>query len=156
MAEELDVVRGLRNRFTIRVVALLILATAVMLSGASCSAAVSGLPAGVVPVDVSATAINMAPGMISESDAIAVVTSKYRDLLGKQGTAEAYLVTATDPTTNGLIVDRALWIVHLSGIKYAISIPAGASIDPNQTSVSSGFVYVDAYTGTWLLSRFEG
>jgi hypothetical protein len=92
-----------------------------------------------------------AAGMISMDQAIAAVGKEY-DL--STARVEATLVTMTDPTAgDGLIVNRPVWVVHLSGISDPISIPFGVTKLPIHRFLTNAYVYIDAYTGEWLISR---
>ena len=143
------------NRFAVTLVFMLIAMNGCRIAGPSGADPESAaLPAGAVPADVTASLTQSAAGMVSRDDAIAAARKQYPALLS-DGKVDAYLVTATDPSTRGnvAIKDRTLWILHLSGIAYPISIPYGRSAGSD--SVGSGWIYIDAYTGRWLLSRFE-
>lgn len=89
-------------------------------------------------------------------EAIAAASKHLPSLAG--ATVEAHLVSAIDPTTVGAdrIAGQSIWIVHASGISMPVSIPAGVSLASGEGgSVSNGYVYIDAFTGDWLMSRFE-
>lgn len=105
--------------------------------------------------DVSVTPLQAGPGMISEAEAISAA-GKVQSIPGS-ASMNASLVIMTDPNTlrgDTPIKNRAVWLVHLSGIAYPVSVPFGAKLPENPT-LSNGYVYIDAYTGDWLLSRFE-
>ena len=112
------------------------------------------LPGGAVPADVTASIAPETEGIISRDQAIAAATKQY-PLLLREGKVDAYLVSATDPSTRGPIAikDRMLWILHVSGVEYPISIPYGRTTESD--TAGNGYIYIDAYTGEWLLSRFE-
>jgi uncharacterized iron-regulated membrane protein len=146
----------------IRRVALVAVVTGLLVAAAGCRVAGSvggntdsaALPADAVPADVVASVAPPAEGMISRDEAISAAAKQYSTLL-RDGNVAAYLVVATDPSTRGPveITDRALWVLHVSGVAYPISVPYGRSTESD--SVSNGWIYIDAYTGKWLLSRFE-
>jgi hypothetical protein len=116
-----------------------------------------------VPADLEALGLGIpdtsSEGKISMDDAVAVALREH----GQQfagGKIDAYLVRLTDPATAGgdlEITDRDVWIVRFSGLDIQVSGPD----TPDRIPVDGGtieyaYVYVDAVTGEWLLTRAEG
>lgn len=136
--------------------ALVLVTLLVVLLGGCASAAAAPIPSGDVPDGVSVTPMTDMGGTISQAQALAVV-GKQIGALPAGATLSAHLVIATDPGTlkgDIGIKDRPIWLVHVTGIEYPVSIPAPA-IGHTKTSVSSGFIYIDAYSGAWLMSLFQ-
>lgn len=128
-------------------------------------ATISTLPGSAVdlPPDMAATGMEVAPIMledaISQSDAIAIAAKEY-GLRYEGGVVDAYLVSLTDPGTLGgesPIRDRAVWLVHYSGL----AIPYTGPIMPDGTPAEGGtideaYVVLDAITGEWLFTQESG
>jgi hypothetical protein len=91
--------------------------------------------------------------MITREQAIAAAQAHH--LFAPTAHVDAYLGTASDSTAAGAISNRAVWIVHLSGISVPISIPAGVKLPAPPQDLTNGYIYIDAVSGAWILSRFE-
>ena len=97
-------------------------------------------------------------GKISRDAALEVVSREFGDMFDVSQ-ADAYLVTVTDPATmrGATPIDtRALWLIRFTNL----AIPAPAPITADGSSAlarpyATGYVYVDAVTGEWLLTRLE-
>jgi len=94
------------------------------------------------------------PGMISGESAIKIALEHYQGL-NTEAQVDAYLGTTTDANTAETVKDRLVWIVHLSGIAMPVSVPGGVKNPPRPADMSNGYIYIDAYSGAWLISRFE-
>lgn len=134
---------------------LSVLVAAALVGG--CAAPTAALPDGAVPEGVAASVINLEPGMVSKEAAIAAATEPFAALVSR-ATVEAHLVSASDPTTVGAdkVDSTPLWIVHFAGVAMPISVPGGVPISSAVVrTLKHGYVYIDAFTGAMILSRFE-
>jgi hypothetical protein len=134
---------------------LLAVFATMVLASCSSAAGLSVLPSGAAPADVAVIPLAQPAGTISEAAAIATARRQYGEMMDR-ATVTAYLVQMTDPTTlrgDAPIQERPIWLIRLSGIAYPISVPPLAV--SKSRSVGTGWVYVDAYSGEWLMSRFS-
>lgn len=80
-----------------------------------------------------------------------------RDVAGVGGDqpAEAYLLRATDETT-AAIRDREVWLLVIGGFEVMGGAPVladGSHAEP--ATYTTMYVFIDARSGEWLLSRLE-
>ena len=111
-------------------------------------------PAFFAPEGVAFVAATPGPGMISSESAIKIALEHYQGL-NAEARVYAYLGTTTDANTADAVKERLVWIVHLSGIAMPVSVPAGVKNPPRPADMSNGYIYIDALSGSWLISRFE-
>lgn len=98
-------------------------------------------------------------GFITREQALAVADEVQEEAF-KAGDRDAALVSATDPMTirgDNPVADRAVWIVRYTGL----AIPVGGPIRENGTAADGGvfttaYIYIDAISGDWLLTKLEG
>jgi hypothetical protein len=111
-------------------------------------------PSFAAPEGVVFVAATPGPGVISSERAINFALEHYQ-ALNAEARVEAYLGTTTDSTMGLAVNERLVWVVHLSGIAMPVSIPAGVRLASPPGDQSNGYIYIDAYSGKWLISRFE-
>lgn len=123
------------------------------------SAAPPALPddiarAGIIAVPVESGA------SISRDAALAIAGREGGDALARASGRNAYLVRMTEPLTlrgDAAIEDRLVWLVRSTDLRIPVSGPVredGTVADGG--FVNTGYVYIDALTGEWLLTRLEG
>lgn len=96
---------------------------------------------------------------VTRYTALAVAETVQEDAF-KAGNRDATLVSASDPMTmrgDEPIADRPVWIVRYTGL----AIPVGGPIREDGRAADGGvfitaYIYIDAITGEWLLTRLEG
>jgi hypothetical protein len=108
-----------------------------------------------VPPDAEALDLEISPispeGKVSQDDAMRAV----REANGTQfddAEIDAYLVHLTDRTT--FVQDRDVWLFAVSGLSITAPCPMLADgTCANPETLTRAYVYVDADTGEWLISR---
>lgn len=112
------------------------------------------LPADAGPADVVLGPLLPGPGMISGAVALAIAAQVAP--VDSASKVEASLVLASDPTILDPAIDaKPIWLIHLSGMAYPVSIVPFGLKAASVADLTNEYIYIDAYTGEWLISRFE-
>lgn len=129
-----------------------------VVASVSCGGDNSAGPGAEYPDDLLALGLEIADaspeGKISKDAAINVAFEVHGQEFGAE--VDAYLVNLTDDSS--FIQNRDVWIVRFSGFELPITGPIapGESQGADGGSVRYAYVYVDAATGEWILTRAEG
>jgi hypothetical protein len=112
---------------------------------------VGGVPAGAAARGVMTTAITTA-AKVTLNEALAAVKGEYGDSFDR-AKVDAYLVHATDDTT--MVRDADVWLLDITGLSMDVPGPMGPDGKPTYSgTLTEAYVYVDANTGEWLVSKF--
>lgn len=109
-----------------------------------------------VPPDAEALEVEVSPispeGKISQDEAMRAVREAEGTLFD-DAKIDAYLVHLTDRTT--FVQDRDVWLFDVSGVSIVAPqpMPAPGSTTAEPFMLTRAYVYVDAETGEWLMSR---
>jgi hypothetical protein len=127
------------------------IAVAVLLAASQSGASGGGtVPDGLGALGISATALEP-DGYISRD---AAISEAVQEGFADEGQVEAYLVRATDANTP-LVQSRDVWLLVITGVKFS----GGTPIGPDGLAVEPPalydrlYVYIDAMTGHWILTR---
>lgn len=115
-----------------------------------------------LPADIEALGLTIAAastqGKVSATEALGTAEANHPADFAV-GDVSAFLMKVTDPETLGPVAvrDRPVWLIRLTGLR----VPVGGPVRADGTAadggyVTSAYIYVDAITGEWLLTRYEG
>lgn len=132
------------------IVVLLVLGAVALRVGLPEPAAPPGVPPDAEALDVEVSPISP-EGKVSQDEAMQAVREAEGTTFD-DNKIEAYLVHLTDRTT--FVQDRDVWLFAVSGLSITAPCPMladGTCAHPE--TLTRAYVYVDADTGEWLISR---